>query len=49
MYKTVGTPVIVFGSETWALTEMGMGRLGTWERKLFKRYMNWCKSKEQVE
>ena len=24
----------MFGSETWAMTEMDMKRLGTWERKL---------------
>jgi len=26
-------PVVVFGSETWAMTEMGMKTLTTWERK----------------
>jgi hypothetical protein len=26
-------PVVVFGSETWAMTEMGMKIITTWERK----------------
>ena len=26
-------PVVVYGSETWAVIERGMKRLGTWERK----------------
>jgi hypothetical protein len=30
-YKTT-----VFGSETWAMTEMDMKRLGTWERKILR-------------
>jgi hypothetical protein len=28
-------PVVVLGSETWAVTEMDMKRLGTWEREIF--------------
>ena len=27
-------PVVLFGGETWAMTEMDMKRLGTWERKI---------------
>jgi hypothetical protein len=30
-------PVVVCGSETWAVTEMVMKRLGTWERKILRR------------
>jgi len=29
MYKTKVKPAVVFGSETWAVTEMDMKRLGT--------------------
>jgi hypothetical protein len=27
-------PAVVFGSETWAMTEMDMKRLCTWDRKI---------------
>jgi hypothetical protein len=27
-------PAVVFGSETWAMAEMDMKRLDTWERKM---------------
>jgi len=27
----------VYGSETWAITEMDMKRLGTWKRKILRR------------
>jgi hypothetical protein len=27
----------VFGSETWAVTEMDMNRVGTWEWKILRR------------
>ena len=30
-------PVVVYGSETWAKTEMDMKRMGTWERKILRR------------
>jgi len=30
-------PVVAYGSETWAVTEMEMKRLGTWERKILRR------------
>ena len=30
-------PVIVYGSETWAMTVMGVKRLGTLERKILRR------------
>jgi len=30
-------PVVVFGSETWAMAEMDMTRLGTWERIILRR------------
>jgi hypothetical protein len=29
-------PVVVCGSETWAVAEMGMKRLGTWEWKIIR-------------
>jgi len=28
---------VVFGSETWAVSEMDMKRLGTWEREILRR------------
>jgi hypothetical protein len=34
IHKTMVKPVVVFGSETQAMTEMGMTRLGMWERKI---------------
>jgi len=35
-YKKV-KPVTVYGSETWAMTEMGVKRLSTLERKILRR------------
>jgi hypothetical protein len=35
--KTMVEPTVVFGSETWVMTEMGVTRLGTWERKMLRR------------
>ena len=34
IYKPMVKPVVVFGSETQAMAEMDMTRLGTWERKI---------------
>ena len=34
--KTMVKPVVVYGSETWTVTEMDMKRLGTWERKILR-------------
>jgi hypothetical protein len=31
-------PVVLYGSETWAMTEMDRKRLGTWERKILRIY-----------
>ena len=36
IYKTMVKPVAGYRSETWAMTEMGMKRLGTWERKILR-------------
>jgi hypothetical protein len=30
-------PAVVYGSETWAMAEMDMERMGTWERKILIR------------
>ena len=30
-------PAVVFGSETWALAEMDMKRLGTWDSEILRR------------
>ena len=27
----------MYGNETWAMTEMGIKRLGTWERQILRR------------
>jgi hypothetical protein len=35
VYKTVVNPAAVFGSETWAVGEMDVKRLGAWERKIY--------------
>jgi hypothetical protein len=32
-YKKLVKPTVVFGSETWAVAEMDMNRLGSWEGK----------------
>jgi hypothetical protein len=37
MYKAMIKPVVVYGSETWPMTEMDMKRLNTWERKILRR------------
>jgi hypothetical protein len=35
LYKTMANPAAVFGSETWAVGEMDVKRLGAWERKIY--------------
>jgi hypothetical protein len=35
-YKTMVKPAVKSGSETWAMTEIDMKRLDTWERKLLR-------------
>jgi hypothetical protein len=36
IYKTVLKPAAVCRSETWSVTEMGVKRLNTWERKILR-------------
>ena len=36
IHNTVVKPAVVFGSETQAVTEMDMKRLGTWQRKIWR-------------
>jgi hypothetical protein len=38
IYKTMVTPVVVYGSETWPMTEMDTKRLNTWKRKILRIY-----------
>lgn len=37
VFKTMVEPTVVFRNETWAMTEIGVTRLGTWERKILRR------------
>jgi len=37
IYKMMVKPLVVFGSETGAMVEMGMTRLGMWERMILRR------------
>jgi len=37
VYKKMGKPVVVFGSEIRAVAEMDKERLSTWETKIFRR------------
>ena len=37
IYKLMAKPVVVCGSEIWAMAEMDMARLGTWERMILRR------------
>jgi hypothetical protein len=37
IYKTRVKPALVFGSETWAVAEMDLKRLSTWERKILRK------------
>jgi hypothetical protein len=37
IYKTMTKPAVVCGSETWAVAEMDMKRLGTGEGKILTR------------
>ena len=37
IYKTMVKPAAVYGSGTWAMTVMGMNRLGTEDRKILRR------------
>jgi hypothetical protein len=39
-------PVVVGGSETWAVAEMDMKRMGTWERKIIRRILERWQRKE---
>jgi hypothetical protein len=36
MYKKKVKRVVVYGSETWAVTEMDVQNLSTWERKILR-------------
>ena len=36
MYKKKVKRVVVYGIETWAVTEMGVQKLTTWERKILR-------------
>ena len=37
MYKTMVKPAVVFGRETWSVTEMDMNRLGTCGKEILRR------------
>jgi hypothetical protein len=37
IYKRKVKPVVVCGSETWAMTAISEKRLGTWERIILRR------------
>jgi hypothetical protein len=37
IYKTMVKPTVVYGSDTWAVAEMDMKRMSTWERKILRR------------
>jgi len=37
IYRMMVKPVVVFGSRTWAVTEMDMERLSSWEREILRR------------
>jgi hypothetical protein len=36
IYKTVMKPAVMYGSETWPMTEKATKRLNTWERKILR-------------
>ena len=35
-YKTMVKPVVAYRCETWAVVEVDMKRLNTWERKILR-------------
>jgi hypothetical protein len=37
IYKMMVKPALVYGSETWAMIEMDMKGLGTWDRKILRK------------
>ena len=37
IYETIVRPVVLYGRETWPVTEMHMKRLNTWERKMLRK------------
>ena len=37
LYKTMMKPVVAYRRETWAVAEVDMKRLNTWERKMLRR------------
>jgi len=38
-------PAVVFGGRKWAVAEMDMNRLGTWERKKIKDIWTNCRAR----
>ena len=37
LYKTIIKPIVVYGSESWTLTEKAIARVSTWERKILRK------------
>lgn len=37
LYKTVIQPTVLYGSETWTMTQETENRIGVWERKMLRR------------
>jgi len=46
VYKMIVKPIVVCGSETWAVAEMDMKRLGAWERKIIRSVLEQWQNKE---
>ena len=49
IYKTIIKPIVVYGSESWTLTERNCHMLAAWERKILRRIFGpklnngmWC-------
>jgi hypothetical protein len=37
LYKTLVKPVVMYGSETWALTQIDISRLSAFQRKILRK------------
>ena len=37
IYITLVKPFVVYGSETWTMTEIDMERMNAWDRKILRR------------
>jgi hypothetical protein len=47
LYKTIIRPVVIYGAETWTMTNKNEKMLMTWERKILRKIYGPTKKNEQ--